>query len=63
MLNVMCHNCMLGTITQALIPALRRDLPGLEMATLPDEGLQSTHTDNRLQAFLAQVASWRDCKQ
>lgn len=27
------------------------------MATLTDEGLQSTHTENRLQAFLAQVAS------
>ncbi len=56
-LNVMCHHCMLGTITQALIPAMRRDLPGLEIATLTYDGLQSTHTENRLQAFLAQVAS------
>ncbi len=56
-LNVMCHHCMLGTVTQALIPAIRRDLPGVEMATLTYEGLQSTHTENRLQAFLAQVAS------
>lgn len=36
---------------------MRRDLPGLEMATLTYEGLQSTHTDNRLQAFMTQVAS------
>ncbi len=56
-LNVMCHHCMLGTVTQALIPAMRRDLPGLEMATLTYEGLQSTHTNNRLEAFLSQVAS------
>ena len=56
-LNVMCHNCMIGTVTAGLIPAMRRDMPNLEMATLVFESLQSTHNQNRLEAFMAQVRS------
>lgn len=58
-LNVMCHNCMLGTITQALLPALRADLPQLEATTLIYEDLRSTATTNRLEAFLEQVLAKR----
>jgi predicted CoA-substrate-specific enzyme activase len=50
-INAMCHNCMLGTVTAALLPRMRRDHPGLATCTLVYEGLQSTHNVNRLEAF------------
>ncbi|HOI08944.1 MAG TPA: hypothetical protein PK313_00575, partial [Myxococcota bacterium] len=53
--NAMCHNCMLGTLTAALLPRMRRDHPGLATCTLVYEGLQSTHNVNRLEAFADQV--------
>ena len=54
-INVMCHNCMVGTVTAALTPAMHRDFPGLSTCTLVYEGLQSTHNVNRLEAFAHQV--------
>jgi len=58
-LNVMCHNCMIGTVTAALTPAMQREMPGLAIATLQFESLKSTHNLNRLEAFLAQVQGRR----
>lgn len=55
--NAMCHNCMLGTVTAALLPRMRRDYPGLATCTLVYEGLQSIHNINRLEAFADQVRS------
>ncbi len=54
-INAMCHNCMLGTVTAALLPAMRRDHGGMATCTLVYEGLQSTHNVNRLEAFAHQV--------
>lgn len=54
-INAMCHNCMLGTVTASLMPAMRRAHPGLATCTLVYEGLQSTHNVNRLEAFAHQV--------
>jgi predicted CoA-substrate-specific enzyme activase len=54
-INAMCHNCMLGTVTSALLPAMRRDHGGMATCTLVYEGLQSTHNVNRLEAFAHQV--------
>ena len=45
----------LGTVTAALLPAMRRDHGGLATTTLVYEGLQSTHNVNRLEAFAHQV--------
>ena len=53
--NAMCHNCMLGTVTAALLPAMRQDNPGIATCTLVYEGLQSLHNVNRLEAFAHQV--------
>jgi len=53
--NAMCHNCMLGTVTSALLPAMRRDNGGMATCSLVYEGLQSTHNVNRLEAFAHQV--------
>jgi len=53
-LNVMCHNCMIGTVAAALFPSLRRDTD-LPLCNLVYEGLQSTQNENRLEAFAEQV--------
>ena len=54
-LNVMCHNCMLGTVTESLTPALRKEMDDIPICTLVYEGLKSTHNKNRLEAFAHQV--------
>lgn len=54
-INVMCHNCMLGTITGALLQAKKGD--GLASCTLVYEGLKSTHNVNRLEAFTHRLKS------
>lgn len=54
-LNVMCHNCMLGTVTESLTPALRKEMDDIPICTLVYEGLKSTHNKNRLEAFAHQL--------
>jgi len=54
-INAMCHNCMLGTVTGALSGPLREDMPGLTLCSLVYEGLQSTHSANRLEALAHQI--------
>jgi predicted CoA-substrate-specific enzyme activase len=54
-LNVMCHNCMIGTVTASLLPSLQDGIDRTVLGTLIYEGLKSTHNDNRLQAFADQI--------
>ena len=54
-LNVMCHNCMLGTVTESLTSTLKKDTGDTPICTLVYEGLKSTHNKNRLEAFAHQV--------
>mgnify|MGYP000331683292 CR=1 FL=1 len=54
-LNVMCHNCMIGTITASLLPVLQEESNTTFLSTLIYEALKSTHNDNRLQAFADQI--------
>jgi len=58
-INVMCHNCMLGTVTASLTKSMRKDMDDLPMCSLVYEGLKSTHNINRLEAFVHQVESFR----
>ena len=58
-INVMCHNCMLGTVTASLTKSMRKDMGDLPMCSLVYEGLKSTHNINRLEAFVHQVESFR----
>lgn len=51
-LNVMCHNCMLGTVSSALIPRISMDMPNMMFSTLIFEDLKSLHNENRLEAFM-----------
>ena len=59
-INVMCHNCMLGNVTASLSASIRRDMDGMPLCNLVFEGLKSTHSTNRLEAFAHQVISTRD---
>ena len=59
-LNVMCHNCMLGTVTESLTSTLRKDTDDTPICTLVYEGLKSTHNKNRLEAFAHQVKQRKD---
>jgi hypothetical protein len=54
-LNVICHRCMLGTISSALLRHLRQRIPGLPVATLVLDGLHSTQQLTRLEAFVHQA--------
>ena len=58
-INVMCHNCMLGTITASLTKSIRKDMDDIPICNLVYEGLKSTHNLNRLEAFTQQVNSCR----
>ena len=58
-INVMCHNCMLGTVTASLSKSIRRNIDDTPLCSLVYEGLKSTHTVNRLEAFAHQVRSFR----
>jgi len=57
--NAMCHGCMLGNVTSALLPAMRSATPGLSSCTLIYEGLESTHNANRLEAFAERLVRSR----
>lgn len=61
-INVMCHNCMLGNITASLTKSMRKDMDDIPICNLVYEGLKSTHNINRLEAFTHQVNSCKKCK-
>jgi len=61
-INVMCHNCMLGTITNAFIERLSGEHGGVPICTLKYDGQQCTHNNNRLEAFADQTASFSNRK-
>ncbi len=50
-LNVMCPGCMVGTVSEAFFPELRRQYADLPLESLSFGDQQSTHVDNRLEAF------------
>ncbi|HRZ80750.1 MAG TPA: hypothetical protein P5044_12135, partial [bacterium] len=61
-INVMCHNCMLGNITASLTKSMRKDMDDIPICNLVYEGLKSTHNINRLEAFTHQVNSCKKCR-
>ncbi len=61
-INVMCHNCMLGTVTASLSKSIRNDIGDTPLCSLVYEGLQSTHNINRLEAFTHQARSFRNSR-
>jgi len=61
-INAMCHNCMLGNVTASLSASIRRDTDSMPICNLVFEGLKSTHSTNRLEAFAHQVMAGREAR-
>jgi len=59
-LNVFCLNCMVGTTTAAVHPAIRRKVGDLPMMSLVLDGVGDTHLRNRLEAFVYRVRRYMD---
>jgi predicted nucleotide-binding protein (sugar kinase/HSP70/actin superfamily) len=58
-LNVMCPGCMVGTVSEAFFPELRQQYADLPLESLSFGDQQSTHVDNRLEAFCYLVREYR----
>ncbi len=54
-INVMCHNCMLGNVVSALSGSMKKDMDEIPICSIIYEGLKSTHNVNRLEAFTDQI--------
>ncbi len=54
-LNVICFNCMLGTVAAALAERIRRDQSHIPLPTLVFSGTESVAERTRLEAFVHQV--------
>jgi len=54
-LNVFCLNCMVGTSTAAIFPAIKEKVGEVPMMSLVFDGLETTHTRNRIEAFVHRV--------
>jgi len=57
--NVMCHGCMIGTSTEAVLPRLGESHGGVPVISLSYDSLGDVHTRTRLEAFIELVRSWR----
>ncbi len=53
--NAICFNCMIGTVSAAMLDRLRADHDGIPMATLVYGGTGGTSSEARLEAFVHQV--------
>lgn len=51
-INVMCPNCMIGTMSEAFFSDLKEEQPDLPITSLSFGDQQETHLDNRLEAFM-----------
>jgi predicted nucleotide-binding protein (sugar kinase/HSP70/actin superfamily) len=54
-INVICFNCMLGTISGALVQKIRKDFRNIPIPTLIYTGTESAAEQTRLEAFVYQV--------
>jgi predicted nucleotide-binding protein (sugar kinase/HSP70/actin superfamily) len=50
-INAMCHNCMIGMVSDTLFKRLSEEPGSPPIATLSFDGLQETNTDTRLEAL------------
>ncbi len=58
-LNVMCPNCMIGTMSEAFFPDIKEEQKNLPITSLSFGDQQETHVDNRLEAFMHLVKEGR----
>jgi len=54
-INAICFNCMLGTVSAALAHKIRRDFNDMPIPTLIFSGTTTTLEKTKLEAFVYQV--------
>jgi predicted nucleotide-binding protein (sugar kinase/HSP70/actin superfamily) len=54
-LNVICHGCMVGILSESAFRPLREAYPGRPILTLTYDGLGDTHAATRVEAFVQRV--------
>jgi predicted nucleotide-binding protein (sugar kinase/HSP70/actin superfamily) len=59
-LNVVCHGCMVGILSESAFRPLREAYPGRPILTLTYDGLGDTHAATRVEAFLQRVLEDRE---
>ena len=62
-INAICFNCMVGTVSASMLDRMRRDLGGIPMTTLITGGTEGTSGDVRLEAFVHQVRRYWERSQ
>ena len=54
-INVICLNCMLGTVSEAISAQIKRDYERIPIPTLVFSGTDSPSENTKLEAFVYQV--------
>jgi predicted nucleotide-binding protein (sugar kinase/HSP70/actin superfamily) len=54
-INVICLNCMLGTVSEAISAQIKRDYDKIPIPTLVFSGSESSRENTKLEAFVYQV--------
>jgi predicted nucleotide-binding protein (sugar kinase/HSP70/actin superfamily) len=62
-INAICFNCMLGTISAAISTQLREDLDNIPIPTLVYSGTDSSAENTKLEAFVFQVQQFHKRRQ
>jgi hypothetical protein len=58
-INVMCHGCMIGTSTEAVLGRLSDSFESMPVLSLSYDSLGDVHTRTRLEAFIELCRAWK----
>jgi predicted nucleotide-binding protein (sugar kinase/HSP70/actin superfamily) len=58
-INVMCHGCMIGTSTEAVLGRVSESFESMPVLSLSYDSLGDVHTRTRLEAFIALCRAWK----
>jgi hypothetical protein len=62
-INVICLNCMLGTVSEAISAQIKRDHGRIPIPTLVFSGSDSPSENTKLEAFVYQVQRFAQKKE
>ena len=62
-INVICLNCMLGTVSEAISAQIKRDYDRIPIPTLVFSGTDSPSENTKLEAFVYQVQRFAERKE
>jgi len=61
-INVMCHGCMIGTSSEAVMRLISREHNSIPILSLSYDSLGDVHTTTRIEAFIGLVRSYKKRK-